>query len=136
MLSETVKVTKPAILGGMVPYLYSHDAMAGSLVSVMANTAIMTNQVPVPEGVSPVTAMIITAIGGALPLLVRAALRVLKARKVARAARAEVKAARLRADADPSNDAEAELLEDEAAIARAEADAMDPTPPGGHDLGR
>lgn len=100
-----------------------------AITSAVTTAGVVTQTIPVPEGTPPWLALLITIAGPVLTLVVSRLLAAHAARKRALAGAMEAKAARLQADKDPTNDAEAERLLEEAAAEKAEADALEALKP-------
>lgn len=102
----------------------SNPLIAGA-TSFASTIGLAAGALPVPEGVPNWLPYAVSVMG---PILMALGMRVLggiAARKRALAESKARRAAALKADKDPANDAEAAKLEDEAAALKADADALD-----------
>lgn len=112
--------------GKLVDFLAANSGIiAASATSMVGTASVAVGAVPVPTAAPSWLPYLIT-VGG--PVLVFVAKRVLAAIAASRRSLAASKAKRaalLRADNDPKNDAEAAKLEDEADAIRAQADALE-----------
>lgn len=119
----------------MIKYIMSNtidpimSALANPILAASASFAstigLATNALPVPDGVPAWLPYAISVLGPILMAFGIRVLRAISARKRALAEAKDARAATLRKDGDPANDAEAVALEDEAAALRAEAAALE-----------
>lgn len=93
--------------------------------SFASTLGLAANALPVPEGLPAWVPYAVSVLGPVLMALGIRVLRAISARKRSLAAAKDARAASLRKDNDPANDAEAVALEDEAAALRAEAAALE-----------
>lgn len=101
------------------------SAVAAAGTSFLATLGVASQTIPIPAGTPPGLALALSVLGPVLVFVARHLLAVYSAKKKAHAALLEKRAAALRADTDPSNDGQADKLEDEAAEDRAAAEALD-----------
>lgn len=101
------------------------NPILAATASFASTVGLAANALPVPEGIPAWVPYLVSVCG---PVLMAIGIRVLNAvaaRKRALAAAKESRARALRTDEDHENDREAEVLEDEAAVLKADADALE-----------
>lgn len=93
--------------------------------SFVSTVGLAANALPTPEGLPVWVPYLFSVVGPVLMAMGVRFLSALAARKRALARTKESRARALRADGDPTNDKYAAVLEDEAAVLAADADALE-----------
>jgi hypothetical protein len=110
----------------VLSFLEHHaSAVVAGGASAIGTAAYAAGQVPVPAEVPSWLPMLVTVVGPALVWTATRVTRGVAARQRALAEAKDRRAALIRADGDPTNDAEAARLEDEADAARALAAGLE-----------
>lgn len=102
----------------------SNPILAAS-ASFASTVGLAANALPVPEGIPAWVPYLVSVCGPVLMALGVRVLNAVAARKRALAEAKEARARALRADGEVSNDGQAAALEDEAAVLKADADALE-----------
>lgn len=107
---------------------HSTGAVATASTSAVATASYLSGSLPLPAD-TPTINLLLTILGPVLTLIVARVLAAQAAKRRALAALKHKKAEEKKADGDPTNDAEAERLEEESIALQAEADALEALKP-------
>ncbi len=114
------------LVDAMTSQIHAHQGpILASASSVLGTVSLATGAIPIPSELPGWLPYAVTILGPVVALLIKRFLAAGAAKKRALAGAKERRALALRADKNPANDGDADKLDDDAAVLRAEADALE-----------